>query len=120
MAYTFDEAVNSLKKACEYGKPKNKTFSLEQIQIGNVIVDLLREEYAPTIEMTQSQKDVFLFYKKMTWFSLFLSKLNEPDNQDFSTLPDLSSFDNWGVSKERENELMQAWLNPENIKVIDE
>ncbi|MBZ5980063.1 hypothetical protein [Leuconostoc gasicomitatum] len=76
--------------------------------------------YTPTIEMTQQQKDVFLLYKKMTWFSLFLSKLNEPDNQEFSTLPDLSCFDNWGISKEREIELMQAWIHPEIIKVVDE
>ncbi|KAA8377144.1 hypothetical protein [Leuconostoc carnosum] len=120
MEYTFDEAVNSFQKACEYGKPKNKTFGSEQIQVANAIIELLRKEYAPTVEMTQQQKDVFLLYKKMTWFDLFLSKLNEPDNRELSTLPNLSSFDNWGVSKERENELMQAWLHPETIKVIDE
>lgn len=130
MAYTFDEAVekiDELQGSVGYatgGVPESNNFNgydvNDYLNVATEVIELLRKEYAPTIEMTQQQKDVFLLYKKITWFDLFLSKLNEPDDRELSTLPNLSSFDNWGLSKERENELMQAWLHPETIKVIDE
>lgn len=80
----------------------------------------LKKEYAPTIEMTKKQKEVFLFYKNTTWFSLFLCKLNDPDNKEFRSLPNLNAFKDWGFQKEHECELMQAWLHPETIKIVDE
>lgn len=72
------------------------------------------------VEMTAEQKLLFLHYKKFSWFSVFLGKLNDRYNETYSSLPDLSCFDNWGVSRERENELMLAWLQPSLIKVIGE
>lgn len=72
------------------------------------------------VEMTAEQKLIFLHYKKFSWFSVFLGKLNDRYNETYSSLPDLSCFDNWGVSRERENELMLAWLQPNVIKVIGE
>ena len=103
---TFDEVLNKLEPRTIWSGEMRD------------LLELLREEYAPTIEMTQAQKDVFLFYKKMTWFSLFISKLNEENNMVFATLPDVSCFGNWGVSKEIEIELMQAWIHPEIIKIV--
>lgn len=74
----------------------------------------------PIVEMTKEQKEVFLFYKTTTWFSVFLGKLNDPDNKEFRSLPNLNAFKDWGFQKERECELMQAWLHPETIKIIGE
>ncbi|MGQ2227172.1 hypothetical protein ACT5YR_07955 [Fructobacillus fructosus] len=81
------------------------------------VIDGLQENYAPVIEMTKEQKDLFMHYKENTWFNLFLSKFNDPDFG--KSLPDLTCFENWGYSKERENDLIRAWLHPEIIKVVE-
>lgn len=113
----FDEAIKKAKEDSFVEEMLSDVVDLEDVI---ELLENLKKEYAPTVEMTQAQKDVFLFYKKMTWFSLFISKLNEENNMVFATLPDVSCFGKWGVSKEREIELMQAWLHLETIKVVGE
>lgn len=102
MAYTFDEAINSFKKSCTYGKQKNKTFSSEQIQVANGIIELLREEYAPTIEMTKHDYEIFKQAKV------------DKDSADW-----LDAIE-WNRVDYKYPDFMQAWLHPETIKVIDE
>lgn len=107
----FDEAVeqiNALTMDGMVGLAPEVAFN---------IFEGLRKEYAPNIEMTQQQKDVFMHFKENTWFSSFLAKFNDPDFGE--SLPDLSCFENWGFSKDRENDLMIAWLHPESIKVVE-
>lgn len=70
------------------------------------------------IEMTAAQKEMLIYYKDTTWFSIFIGKLNDPDNKVFMSLPPLDCFENWGWEKERECDLMRAWLYPEFIKVV--
>ncbi|MGR8826847.1 hypothetical protein N2E09_04415 [Leuconostoc citreum] len=126
---TFDEAVEELKTLSKNGADtwygdnlEKRTHVKGHIESGSVemLIYQLRKEYVPTIEMTQRQKDLLLHYKQHSWFSLFLGKLNDPYNEIYRSLPDLSCFDNWGTAKERENEILSAWLHPETIKVIGE
>lgn len=121
---TFDEALDQLEQLANFEVCKTtgnirRDFKLELGDVRDILAEL-RQEYAPTVEMTKEQKEDFLFYKNTTWFSLFLGKLNDPDNKEFRSLPNLNSFKDWGFQKKRECELMQAWLHPEIIKVVDE
>lgn len=79
------------------------------------VIDKLREEYAPTVEMTKKQYNTFKWYK---------------DNLDFSAC--LGTFQNYngetrmGIKFDdlkgelSDEDIMQAWLHPETIKVADE
>ena len=68
------------------------------------IIEILREEYAPTIEMTSGDKVTFMQEGDS------LSKLLT-GYYDFDVLY-------WGDVSERK--VAQAWLHPETIKVVDE
>ena len=68
------------------------------------LINMLREEYAPTVEMTSGNKATFIQEGDS------LSKL----------LTGYFGFDvlYWGDISERK--VAQAWLHPETIKVVDE
>ncbi|WP_288846666.1 hypothetical protein [uncultured Fructobacillus sp.] len=126
MDYTFKNAVEELSELSRKGadiwhgeqlEEKPTVKGLVEVGQAEIIIQKLLKEYAPTVEMTQQQKDLFLHFKETTWFSLFLAKFNDPEFGE--SLPDLTCFDGWGVSKERENDLLTAWLQPESIKVVD-
>lgn len=76
------------------------------------IVDTLRQEYAPTIDMTLSQKENLLKMKENK-FSL-IEIVAEFD--DGELINDFDSY--WGNLTERK--LVQAWLHPETIRVIED
>ncbi|MET3356914.1 hypothetical protein IRM63_06130 [Leuconostoc citreum] len=122
---TFDDVIKEIYNPLIYQwpSPSGEMVSVAKQKTTLELVETIKElkqEYAPTIEMTQRQKDLLLHYKQHSWFSLFLGKLNDPYNEIYRSLPDLSCFDNWGTAKERENEILSAWLHPETIKVIGE
>lgn len=92
----FDEAYEELKNNVKYKKIN--------ADVVNYIFDKLREEYAPTIEMTSGNKGTFIQEGDS------LSKL----------LTGYFGFDAlyWGDVSERK--VAQAWLHPETIKLVDE
>ena len=110
----FDEAIERLSQNIDDNGG-------QEAYQGEVIGTLksLRDKYAPDVKMTSEQKDLFLFYKHCTWFSVFIAKLNDPENDHYKSLPSLQIFNDWGWRRERENELMHAWLHPKTIKVVN-
>ena len=68
------------------------------------VIDKLREEYAPTIEMTSGNKATFM----------------EDGDSLSKLLTGYYGFDvlYWGDFSERK--VTQAWLHPDTIKVVDE
>lgn len=107
---TFDEARRYL------------IANFENMNLESVISVLssVREEYAPTVEMTKKQYEVWNI-------SLERSKKHKGDFIYFiDVLDDESSFQD-NVFREKleyfindSKPLMQAWLHPETIKVVDE
>ena len=104
---TFDEAINKLE---------TQTIGNYEMQ---EILENLRDIYAPTIEMTQAQYDIFNS-------ALAASKEGENDFIYFIDNLDTQSHfygDIFGkelsVFINDSRYLMQAWLHPETIKVVD-
>lgn len=83
---------------------------IEKDDVIDLIYKLIKE-YAPTVEMTEMQMKQMMSFKEVNaGFSTFMYK------QGLGQLPAFSDF----ITTQRENELMQAWLHPETIKVVDE
>ncbi|ORI71634.1 hypothetical protein BMS65_09970, partial [Leuconostoc pseudomesenteroides] len=83
----FDEAIERLSQNIDDNGG-------QEAYQGEVIGTLksLRDKYAPDVKMTSEQKDLFLFYKHCTWFSVFIAKLNDPENDHYKSLPSLQIF----------------------------
>ncbi|WP_404975680.1 hypothetical protein NBT14_04270 [Weissella paramesenteroides] len=95
---TFDEALNELEPRTIWSSEMRD------------LLEQLRAEYAPTIEMTEMQMKQMMSFKEVNaGFSTFMYK------QGLGQVPAFSDF----ITTERENELMQAWLHPETIKVVE-
>lgn len=95
---TFDEAIEKIESITD-------ELNIRQEVINDVVsvVEGLRKEYAPTVEMTSGNKATFIQEGDS------LSKL----------LTGYFGFDAlyWGDVSERK--VAQAWLHPELIKVVD-
>lgn len=111
---TFDEAVKELKalskKGAEtwYGDSLDKHTNVKgHIEAGDIeaIIYKLRQEYAPTIEMTKTQNEAFV-----------------ESVEGIATQAQLDSF----VDEELDlgdmtiRKGLNAWLHPETIKVVDD
>lgn len=104
MTYTFDELEKKLEEALDsIGAP---TEASDKIDDAVEIVEQLREEYAPTVEMTSGEKATILDEKEGISLSWVLT-----DSRSFDAMY-------WGNRSERD--IAQAWLHPETIKVVDE
>ncbi|MBZ5952896.1 hypothetical protein KII98_02900 [Leuconostoc gelidum subsp. gasicomitatum] len=117
MSYTFEQAENSFKKSCTYGKQKKKTFSSEQIQVANVIIDQLRQKYAPVINMTPAEYYLIKDYKDNTSVG-FAGFYNYVTSQKTAMKFGLVSVEKYAQFSEEE--LMKAWLNIKSIEVVEE
>ena len=121
---TFDEAIKKADSSNditgEMLSPGYDNFSVEEDAYVNGVnntqdyfenvINELRETYAPTIEMTEAQKNQLLAFKEVnSWFSVFIYK------QSHGGVPAFSE----SITPDREDELIRAWLNPELIKVVD-
>lgn len=94
--------------------------AIDKIDVNGTLIDILgvlkelQQEYAPTVEMTKFQKGFLLHYLENFSFHEFISDVymaryssKEIDlNDKYEHLSD--------------EDLMQAWLHPETIKVVDE
>lgn len=105
---TFDEAIEKLEQLAKFEVGKTtgnirRDFKLELGDARDLLTEL-REEYAPTVEMTSGNKATFVQEGDS------LSKL----------LTGYFGFDvlYWGDFSERK--VAQVWLHPETIKVVDE
>ena len=106
---TFDEAFEKVEQLAnfEIGKTTGdirRDFKLELGDVRDLFTEL-REEYAPTVEMTKHQKFVFMR----------LHENKKPVFVDIDTVyntPEFASIDT--------DLLIIAWFHPEIIKVVDE
>jgi hypothetical protein len=123
MVMTFDEVVEiiwgNILGIDASDEPGKKDFIIKDDMVATgregltFLIMELKDTYAPTIEMTHYEKQVFDSWLKEddfdTPFSGFLHHLGELGGyEDRGLFLDLS-----------EKDLMQAWLHPETIKVVD-
>lgn len=110
MTYTFDELEKKLEEALDsIGAP---TEASDKIDNAVEILYKLREEYAPTVEMTEAQREYwekanennFKALDKKTTSGLFVADM--PDKKTTLTLTVRQSIN--------------ALLHPETIKMVDE
>lgn len=78
------------------------------------IIDKLREEYAPTVEMTEIGKNYLLYYLENSSFGSFISDINLVRSGTIG-VKSTDYFEDLS-----DEELMQAWLHPDKVKVVDE
>ena len=97
---TFDEAIDEVRS---HENTYDETSGTIQTFSVLDMIDELREEYAPTIEMTKEQARVFQrYYDSERPFNK--SELEYPDNLFMRSI--------------KEKDLIKAWLHPETIKVV--
>jgi len=89
---TFDEALNKLEPRTIWSGEMRDLLEL-------------RKEYAPTIKMTKHEKKYLLHYLNNSSFYSLIADIFSLETDDFENLSD--------------EDLMQAWLHPETIKVIE-
>jgi len=90
---TFDEALDQLEPRTIWSSEMRD------------LLEQLRQEYAPAIEMTKRQARVFkLYYDSEKPF----------DKSEFECI------DNYFMKSINEKDLMRAWLHPETIEIVDE
>lgn len=124
MTYTFDDAIEELEKLqgsagyATQGEPEALRFSGLDVNWflneATQVIEKLRDEYAPTVEMTNYQKGLLLRYLEDLPFSdlisdVYLSRAGGAGDEHGDRYDDLSDED-----------IMNAWLHPETIKVVDE
>lgn len=119
MKYTFDEAFKCVKE-------NSFIQSYEDIYEYNHVIDLddvidilekLREEYAPTIEMTKEQARVLNEYREPYLYDedcAFYVFFDETCVPRLNSMRDTSLYGNL-----TEAQLMQAWVHHDDIKIID-
>ena len=104
MGLTFDEAI---AKAGTYLKNNDLSNSDNNDRFFYIIINDLRKEYAPTINMTKEQ------YIGL----LFKGKGRETSHKNFVFMKDVQKLNEKQVSI---TSLMNAFVHPETIKVIGE
>lgn len=117
MAKTFDEATENINALSAF----STVYGISPTVVRDII-SKLKEEYAPTVEMTQSQKNVFELAKQ-TLKTSNLANVVEGQGPAYSILNELSGRV-WGHNQGKASEAqiektMHAWLHPETIKVVD-
>jgi len=108
---TFDEAIKYAKENSFVEEMLSDVVELEDVI---EILEKIKKEYAPTVEMTKNDRDILLHNLENYPFDVFIVSISMSDKEIFG-LPANKEFK--GLSIE---DLMQAWLHPETIKVVDE
>lgn len=106
MIYTFDEQIKKYKEF------SYDSYGLHPVYNNQDVYELLEElkkEYAPTVEMTMEGHDMLFKYLEYSTFAGFIQEVLVDYSTRERLYGDLSIED-----------LMQAWLHPETIKVVDE
>lgn len=100
---TFDEAIEELRLAIpeKFYSPTMHDIAV-MLEVQTKVINLLREEYAPTVEMTKRQYHSFKLWKYHTvgW--------------------NMTNCAEWARDeKMTATNAMQAWLHPDSIKIVD-
>ena len=128
---TFDEAAKKVKLLGEQGADtwwgpqlEEHTHVRGHLEQGDIelLVYQLRKTYAPNIEMTKAEKDLFMRQmkvikeegKRVNNFEYFVNALTFSNDLHDNALDRL--LDEYQTDSKQ---LMLAWLNPELIKVVD-
>lgn len=110
MTYTFDEAIEKVEQLAnfEVGKTTGNIRRDFKLELGDVrdILTELRQEYAPTIEMTKEQYELFS--------KLAVDEIGDQEELDAFANEELDLGDMTG------RDAIAHWLHPETIKVVDE
>lgn len=108
---TFDEVIKEIKNNDDFGEYCGSTLDL----IGSIVS--LKKEYAPEIKMTFEEHEYFktFRYTDSSFTQLSESIMKQGDLVKFG----LKSAPLYLMGLPEE-QLMQAWLHPEAIKVIEE
>ncbi|MBZ1527801.1 hypothetical protein [Leuconostoc mesenteroides] len=109
---TFDEAI---AKVGTYLKNNDLSNSDNNERFFYIILNDLRQEYAPTVEMTKKQYNTFKWHKDNLDFSACLGTFQNYNGETRMGI----KFDNLKGDLSDED-IMQAWLHPETIKIVDE
>lgn len=103
---TFDQIVYGLS-----GNDSNEKMTVSEIIR---LIEILRQEYAPTVEMTKEQHD-------------YIAPLIKEGKELGATFTEFwEAYKFIGASKKikpafkSQEQAMQVWLHPETIKVVDE
>lgn len=105
---TFDEAWKQILESAIPIQIPDEAGDAEILQSELTdIFEELRQEYAPTVEMSQEQKEVIIEY------------MND-DAFDFTDFMENEAGATFLFMDMEEKDLMQAWQHPETIKVVDE
>ena len=101
---TFDEAIDELRLSIpeKFYSPTMHDIAV-MLEVQTKVINLLREEYAPTVEMTQEQKE---YYASRTLLSGMVFNQNTQYYTD-----EVHNID---------RKIASAILHPETIKVVDE
>jgi len=112
---TFDEAIEELRLAIpeKFYSPTMHDIAV-MLEAQTKVINLLRQEYAPTVEMTKNDRDILLHNLQNYPFDVFAESIALSDKEKFG-LPANKEFKGLSIK-----DLMQAWLHPETIKVVDE
>ena len=87
------------------------------------VLSSVREEYAPTVKMTEEQKNVLVEFKKHWPFTQFISAIEGNYEHSMYFEKVYKTFRKMRIDNGYmidEDKLMQAWLHPETIKIVDE
>lgn len=110
---TFDEAITNIDNSYDYNVDKYTVID---------ILENLRKEYAPTVEMTQEQVNVIDSFKKNFSASYLPEVIHNQPEGDWSFLDELSGklfgHRQGGMTNKNIEDIMRIWLHPETIKVI--
>ncbi|MGO3535242.1 MAG: hypothetical protein ACTINR_03025 [Leuconostoc mesenteroides] len=80
-------------------------------------MERLRDIYAPTIEMTKTEKNNILSSKKygLSFINFYEDVMHQSTAIKFGTRTTPELYKSFSEEK-----LMRAWLHPETIKIVDE
>jgi len=110
---TFYDAINEVNS---HDNTYDETSGTMQTFSVIELIEDLQKEYAPTIEMNKEQKRILDNYREPNLYDgdyAFNAFYDDTHGRRLS-LRDTDFFDNI-----TEKQLMQAWLYPETIKVVD-
>lgn len=127
MTYTFDDAIEEIENLqgsagyATQGEPEALRFSGLDVNWflneATQVIEKLREEYAPTVEMTKEQARVLNEYREPDLYDgdcAFYVFFDETCVPRLNSMRDTSLYDNL-----TEVQLMQAWLHHDDIQIID-
>lgn len=107
---TFDEAITNFEQEA------NDFAGLVPMEtIYEIILDL-RDKYAPTVEMTKEEKKTLEYYLENSTFFSLIERKHAGINVEMIGIT-IGSNEFLDLSDE---DLMNAWLHPETIKVAEE